>query len=219
MTATLLSAVNGLFKRAKVIQGDSGALTSLTDSARQNYVDTAVKAWNDVIREIYSLAREPMPTEYAESTITLATSTREYNLATDLETLRFPLIDQTNGRYIYEYPGGYEAMRAVQIIPANFTGMPLYACINPSNGKIRLDTAPTSSENGKVYNYGYDKRVALTLAADTFPFSDTVVDALELPATELWKRWNKDSFDGGNYNAGMGQAARILAKKELRARW
>ena len=43
MTKTLLNGVNDLLKRVKVIAGDTGTLSTLTDSAKQAYIDTAIQ--------------------------------------------------------------------------------------------------------------------------------------------------------------------------------
>ncbi len=93
MAYTLLNAVNATLKRVKIISGVSGELTLLTDTARQQYIDTALQVWNEILHEIYSRTEEPYPLDSAESTITLMTGTREYNLPSDLEFIRYPLVN------------------------------------------------------------------------------------------------------------------------------
>ena len=216
MSKSLLNGVNELLKKAKLIQGDSGALTTLTDSPRQVWVDTAVQVLNEVMEELYSVSGVPLPKELAESTITLATNDRDYALASDLVSLHFPLLDETNGQFLYEYNGGYLALVAGQPVPADFTGMPLYAVVRPTDGQLYLDRIPTASENGLIYKYRYDKDISLSTAAATFPFSDTVFRALIPAATELFNFYHRKEFSEGIFKVSVGRAARLMTNTQPR---
>ena len=72
MAKTLLNAVNEILKRVGVISGDSGALTTLTDSARQKPIDVAIQVINEAMDELYSMPGISAPQGQGESTITLA---------------------------------------------------------------------------------------------------------------------------------------------------
>jgi len=74
-TKTLLSGVNEVLKKVHMIQGDSGLLTTLTDSGRQTYIDLAIQSWNEIIDDIYAVSDMPYPQELAESSINIPTST------------------------------------------------------------------------------------------------------------------------------------------------
>lgn len=219
MAKTLLQGVNDLLKRVQIISGDSGDLASLTDSGRQVFIDLAVQVWNEAVEQLYSISDQPFPQELAENTITLATSDRDYALQTDLVQLHFPLIDETNGAYILEQPGGYLAIVNTQLFPANYTGLPTYAAIRPTDGQLYLDRIPTSAENGKVYKYRYDKDVSLSLAADTFPFSDAVYRALMPVAAELWRLFQENKSFQGVSKLSFGRAARFLTNTQPRDSW
>ena len=218
MAYTFLNAINNALDRVGMIQGDNAKLTALTDSGRQSDIDIMMQVWNEQFAEMYSLTGTPQPTFYAESTITLVNGTREYALAAGFERMRWPLIDQTNGRYIYEWPGGYEDMRRIELVPSKWIGLAVYAAINPATNLLRLGWIPQSTENGLVYNYGFDARISLVLATDTFPFSDSVVDALLPAVCEMWKKSRKgaDSFDAASYAQGVGRAGRLVSHKEVR---
>ena len=217
--ATLLNGVNEVLKRVRFIQGDSGLLTSLTDQARQSAVDVAVQVWNEAIEELYSMAEVPLPQEMAENTITLVTSDRDYVLQTDLIQLHWPFHDETNGRYITEFPGGYLALTKSQLVPANETGQPYFAVIRPTDGFLYLDKLPTATENGQVYKYRYDKDISLALAADTFPFSDAVFRAMVAATAQYWQRdWQRD-FDEEIFRANLGRAARLLTQQQQHTNW
>lgn len=219
MSKTLLNGVNEVLKRVNVISGDSGALSSLTDSGKQTFIDIAVQVWNEALDELYSTVGEPKPQELAEDTITLATGTRAYTLNSAMNQLYYPLIDGTNGNYINEYPGGYRAMVNDQAFPANYTGLPSYGAIRETDGKFYLDMAPTATENGNVYTYRYDKDISLSTAANTFPFKDVVFRAMVPAVAELWKRDQRNSFDPDYFRLSIGRAARMLTQKQVMESW
>ena len=215
MAKTLLESVNEILKRVKLITGDAGELTTLTDSARQPAIDTAVQVVNEGIDELYSSAEIPQPNEQAESTITLVAGTRAYTLATDLVQLRFPLVDKTNAQFIHEYPGGYNKMLLLDV-EQDDTGLPYLGAIRPTDGKLHLDRAPTSVEAGRVYTYQYSKDLELDAAADTVPFDNIVFRAMVPAWAHLWEREMRKEFDTGVYRASIGRAARYLTKKPMR---
>jgi hypothetical protein len=214
MAYTFLQAMNATLKRVGIIQGDSGNLTDFSDSPRQTDIDVMIQSWNEILNELYKF--KEFPQEVASSTITLATGTREYALASDFEGfVESYLTDETNGDRIFEYPGGFRQMTNDQLQPANYTGQPLYFAVSPVNGKVRLDTVPTSDENGNVYTYYYTKRLSLSATTDTFPFSDTVVELLYLPVCEIWNQKRKETFNAGLYSGGMALAQRALYPHEI----
>lgn len=213
---TLLNGVNEVLKKAKLIQGDSGLLTSLTDSARQLWIDNAIQAWNETIEELYSVASEPMPKELAENTITLATNDRDYALQSDLVILHWPFLDETTGQKIYEWKGDYLSLTNSQTIPANYTGLPRYGVIRPTDGELYLDYIPTSQENGLIYKYRYDKDISVSVAADAFPFEDIVFRALVPAVTEIFNLYFRREMSESLYNQSMGRAARNLTKSSPR---
>lgn len=210
MAKTLLNAVNEVLKNVSVLQGSDGELSSLSVSSKQIFIDTAVQALNETIDELYSITGMAKPNELAESTITLVASTRNYTLATDLVQIHFPLLDETNGQYLVEYPGGYMGMVRDQQNPSNYTGLAQYAVIRPTDGALYLDRAPTTVEAGRVYKYRYDKDVSLSAAADTVPFSDAVFRAVVPAVAQIWRRRQRNSFDGAMYRMSMGRAARLM---------
>lgn len=108
MSKTLLDGVNDVLVKMKKIEGDSSALTSLSNSPLQTYIDTAVMAWNEAIDELYSVDGVAKPKEQGLTTVTLVASDRDYTLPTDLIQIQWPLINEATGDEIFEYSGGYE---------------------------------------------------------------------------------------------------------------
>lgn len=215
---TLLEAINAILQRVSFTAGDAGAITSLTDSARQVAIDCAKQVINESIDELYSTTETPYPNEQSESTIVLVTGTRAYSLATDLVQLRWPFIDKTNTQFIAEYAGGYNALLLLDPEQDN-TGLPNWGAIRPTDGKIHLDVAPDSTANGKTYTYQYDKDLSLTLSTSNVPFNNAVFRALVPAWAELWKREQRQTFDGDMVKAAFGRASRLLTQTQMREDW
>src|SRR5512143_2296180 len=182
---TFLDGVNAVLMRAGILAAD-GLLPTFDDTAKQIYIDLAMTTWNETVDEVCNLMGVPHSGETGSSTVTLVSGQREYDLPSDLVQLRWPLIDQTNGYTIKEYPGGYETMRIEQEIPSDWTGLPYFAAINPTTSDLRMDRAPTSDEAGISYAMIYDNDLWMTDETDAFPFSDSVYRALVPVVTELW---------------------------------
>lgn len=218
MAKTLLNATNEILKRSGIIAGDAGLLTTLTDSARQRPIDVAVQIVNEGIAELYTTCEIPMPNEQDEDTLTLVTGTRAYTLATDLVQLRWPFIDKTNNQFLYQYHGGYNAMLLLDT-EQDDTGLPQYGAIRPTDGKLHLDRAPTSVENGRIYTYQYDKALTLTLLTDTVPFGDVVFQAMVPVWVQLWKRDMRQEFDQALFKMNIGRASRLIAQKQMRSHY
>ena len=218
MAKTLLNGINEILKRAQVVAGDAAALTTLTDSARQHWIDVAQQSINESIIDLFTAGNQPLPNSQAESSISLVTSTRAYTLASDLVQLRWPIRDKTNSQYLFEYPGGYNALLDSDI-EQDDTGLPIYGCIRPTDGKLYLDRTPTSAENGRVYTYQYDKSLLMTTASATMPFNDDVFTAMVPAWVELWRRTVRHEFDQQAYKNYMGAAGRMLIQQQQRSSW
>lgn len=215
MAKTLLESVNAIFKRANIIKGDAGELTTLEDSARQVWIDKAVQIINEGIDELYSAAGIAAQNEQAEGVITLVAGTQAYDLEDDLVTLRWPIIDKSNTQFVTQYPGGYNAM-LVNDPEQDDTGLPTMAAIRPTDSKLFLDRAPTSVEAGRVYTYQYDKDVALSAASDEVPFNDAVWRAMVPAWAELFRVDVNNQLNAPVFNVSIGRAARSLSKLPMR---
>jgi hypothetical protein len=219
MAKTLLDGVNEVLRKKSLIAGDASVLTSLTDSARQSWIDIAVQSINEGIDELFSITRRSLPKQMVEATITLVNGTKAYALPSGLVRLHWPLIDRTNRRFIQEYATGYEGMLLVDL-GQTFTGLPLYAAIRASDNYLVLDRTPTTAENGNVYNYQYDKDTVLSSASDTMPFNDAVFRAMVEVWAQLWERVKRtQNYDEMIFKSSMGRAARLLTQSQPRETW
>lgn len=215
MPKTLLQAVNSTLKRARIIQGDAGDLTSFTDSQRQNDIDLVIQLWNEIIHQMYGDGLFAIGTD--EDTITLVDDTNntartEYSLASDFEEFAMDVMnDQTNSRIMTPYRGGHSQMFADQINPTNFTGIPRHYTINPSTGDLAVSSHPQASGAGGVYKYVYKKRLSFTVETCVFPFSDTVVDSLVPAVVWLYRRDKQQDFDQKEFNKAYNRAVSIIS--------
>ncbi len=224
MAYTFLNGVNAVLKRAQVIQGDSGALTTFTDSGRQHWVDNVIQIWNEAVRQL--LIRNAINGEVKEGTVTLVSDSgarTEYSLPSDFEQFtgddkrNTVFVCQTVNHVVTPYPGGYIRMYRDQPKPANFTGRPNYFAINPVTGKIRFDTNPQDGQAGEIYTYLYDKRINLSATTDTFPFSDTVVDELVPAVAEIFRQ-DKDGRPRTPIYATMAFNTAMQIARQMRPR-
>lgn len=209
MSKTLLDGVNEILKRTSLIAGDAQPLTSLTDSSRQVSIDLAKQVINEGIDELFSVTPGARPREQKEATITLATGQRAYPLATDLVQMHWPMIDRVNNQYIEQYAGSYNEM-LVDDPEQDDTGLPYCAAINPVNGALHMDRAPTVEFNGRVYTYQYHKDVGLVAATDQMPFGDAVFRAMVPVWVQLFRRDKQRDFDNELYKLNVGRASRML---------
>jgi len=218
MSKKLIDGVNDVLSKALVLKS-TNRLTSLTNSGKQGFIDNAIASWNEAVDEIYSKSKVLRPDQGSEDTITLVTGVREYELPCDLIQIRWPLQDETNGRFIHDYKGGYEELRHLLVQPDNYTGQPTMGAISPVDSSLYIDMIPTSTENGAIYTYFYWKDTGMTRATDVFPFSDVVYRALVPVVAELW-RWNAgQSRDESLIKKNYGRAVRALKKEPVEEVW
>lgn len=219
MAKTLIDGVNEVLKKVDVLDSDSGVLADLTDSGKQTFIDTAVQVLNEVVDELYSLAEQPKPNQLAEDTITLVLDDQDYALADDLVRLRreFGFIDESNNQVITILDSYRELIHGD--LEQDDTGLPTFGAIRPTDGQLWVDRKPTANEVGRVYKYRYEKELELSVAADTFPFGNTVFRAVIPAAAELWKLYRHREFSQGLFDGSMGRAARLLSRVSPRNSW
>jgi hypothetical protein len=215
MTKTLLDATNEILKRVGIVSGDAVVLTSLTDSARQRAIDVSVQVINEGIDELFSVSNKSLPLKQAEASITLSLGVRAYDLNAAVVKLRWPFIDKTNSQFLYQYAGGYNQM-LIDDPEQDDTGLPHYAAVRDTDGKLYLDRAPTAADVARVYTYQYDREVGLDTAADTVPFNDAAFRAMVPAWVQLWKREMRNEFDTDLFKTNVGRAARLITSIQPR---
>jgi len=220
MAKTLLTGVNQVLQRVQLISS-SNPLTSLVDSPKQVFIDLAVQAWNEAVDQIFSKTdpKGMKPLQGSEDYITIISGQRDYDLPDDLVQLRWPFHDETKGRYINQYPGGYEELRNSQTQPDNYTGEPTLGAINKINGMLYLNNIPSSTEAGDKYKFFYWKDITLSRDSDLFPFSDTVFRAMVPVVTEVWRYYQNNKYTEGMAKVSYGRAVRALKQEPQDIAW
>lgn len=219
MAKTLLDAVNDLLTNTRHISGTDGKLTSLTDAPRQVWIDGAVISIRDTVQEAYGHSREPLPKVMRTADIVLEADRRTYPLENEVIKLVWPLRDETNGEVILEHPRGYFGILEEQLEPAQFTGLPYQAALEPYRREIYMDRIPTATYAGRIYKARYQTRLTFGASGDVFPFNDDAVDAMVQSATERFRRRFQNAFDEGNYAEGMARAVSGITGCFARAKY
>ena len=218
---TLLNGVNEVLKKTDQLDSDAGVLTSLTDSARQVFIDTAVQVLNEKVDELFSKAEITKPEQLKTSTITLVTGIKEYGLHSSLVMLRdeYPLINEANNHVIPILgEDGYWQI-IIGDLDQDDTGLPSFCAVNPINGRLTFDRTPTAEFDGRQYKYRFDRDLELTDKDDEFPFSNQVFRALIPAAAEQWKFYHQQEFSDGIHRRSMALAAKYLRKLPRRTSW
>lgn len=216
---TFLEGVNDVLNRVH-ITSVNGAITSFTDSGRQVHIDLAKQLWNEAIDTLYEITNLPRVQETGVTNITLVSGQREYDFPSGFVQIRWPLIDETNGYEIREYPGGYEAMRREQLQPSQWTGLPNFAAINPTSGDLRMDRAPDADSNGLVFVLLYDKNNGMSAATDVIPVpNDPCYRACVGAIAEIWELRKRDDFDAGIFRSSLARAAAFMSQTPRRTHW
>jgi hypothetical protein len=208
----LLAGVNEVLKKTDVLDSDAGLLTSLTDSGKQVFIDTAVQVINEALDRLYATAQISKPKQLREATITLVDGAKDYALHSSLVLLRteYHLIDQSNTHIIYILGEDGYWQTIVGDLEQDDTGLPSFCAISPITERLVFERTPTSVEAGRVYKYRYDRDLELVDAGDNFPFKNIVFRALMPAATELWRREHQQEFSQKMFDRSMSRAARYL---------
>ncbi len=209
---SLLDGVNEVLKRVSIIRS-SDALSSLTNSGKQVFIDLAVQAWNESVDQLYSKTNALKAYQGEEDTLTLQSGVRVYSLPDDLIQMRWPLHDEVNGFYIHEHKGGYEELRHVLVQPDNRTGIPTRGALSIIEKEIYLDNIPTPAEDGYQYTYFYWRDTVLEKESDRFPFDNAVFRAMVPVVTETWRLMQKGDANGEISKINYGRALRMIEQK------
>jgi hypothetical protein len=217
MPKTLRQGVNEVLKKARVLDAQ-GELSTIVDSARQMFIDTAIQSLNEVTDDLYSGPGLSKPRQLKEDTITLAASTQSYPLHSSLVRLRteYDLIDETNSHVIVllEENGYWQIIRGD--LEQDDTGQPSFAAQSPIDNRLVMDRTPTGTAIGRVYKYRYDRDLEFDEGCDEFPFSNMVFRAVVPAAAELWKLHNQKDFSQGLFNASLARAKNLLRRTPTR---
>lgn len=169
---TFLECINRILRINAIIRGDTDTVSTFSDVQHNASMNLAIIASQTELVDI--IADRLIPSERITSgSITLATNTRTYSLATDF--IRFygePAFYRvaTNDR-LTEYPGGLETLQTQIYDYATQYGSPTWFYFEPTTTKkIGLFMVPDSSFDTLVYTYEYEGSVMISASTDDLPF-------------------------------------------------
>ena len=171
-----LGAVNRIMQLNGLIRGDTDLLVSFTDT---NHASTSAIAQIAVQNEITELSSKgTLPYQHkTDQTITLATGTRTYALASDFVQLwgdRPFFYDKTQNNQIFEYQGGENQLRNDILTYRTDQGTPTYFYFElGTTQQVSFYLVPDSSVNGRLFYYDYQASVNVVNSSDTIPLTTT----------------------------------------------
>ena len=148
--------------------------STLVNDAKNRIIDYI----NEAIQELNIMTNWDILKD--QGTITLATSTDTYTLASDADVTRIVgerfYIDSDDA-FVYKVRNDQLFQKEVIL---NNTGLPLVYVPWRKNSsqvdQIKVDPVPTSSENGKTMTYWYHRELSdLSADSDTTPMQETII--------------------------------------------
>lgn len=171
-----LDCVNRILQLNGLIRGDTDTLTSFSDT---NHASTSSIAQIAVQTEITELSSKgELPYQHKENgSITLATGTRTYALASDFIQLwgASPFFYDSQAQYqIPQYPGGEDNLRTNIYTYRTDPGYPLYFYFELGiTQKVAFYPIPDTQRNGLALIYDYSAAVNVSTSTDTIPVATT----------------------------------------------
>jgi len=173
--ATFLDAVNRVLRINHIIRGDDDNLTTFGDTQHSADIQIAQMAIQDELSDLIS--NKLLGYELSTGTITLATGTRTYALATDF--VRFygenpSFYDATDNVMIYELAGGRDRIKDADYLYQTTQGSPIGWYWEPATSyKVGFYNVPDSAYNGRALTYDYEASIMITVATDVVPIIST----------------------------------------------
>lgn len=171
---TFVGGVNRLLRDNRIIRGDDDDVTTFDDTQHSSDLQIAQLA---IQEELIDLASANLiPYEHTTGTITLATGTRSYALATDF--IRFfgtpSFYYPTGNTRYFEYTGGEKALMNHDYAYKTTTGSINYwYWDNTTTKKVAFYNVPDSSWNSIQLTYDYESTILVTAETDTLPFHNS----------------------------------------------
>lgn len=169
-----IDCVNRILRLNGLIRGDTDILATFADT---NHASTSAIAQIAVQTEITELSSKgELPYQHkTNGSITLATSTRTYALATDFVQLwgTEPFFyDATSQYQMPPYQGGEEALRANIATYRTDPGYPMFFYFElGTTQQVSFYPVPNSSINGRALTYDYSASVNVINSTDTIPLA------------------------------------------------
>ena len=192
---TFLDCVNRIMRLNGLIRGDTDLLTAFTDA---NHGSTSAIAQLAIQTELTELSSKgELPYQHKAGSITLATSTRTYALASDFVQMWGAdpfFFDTTQNVQIRQYPGDEDQLRTDIYTYRTQAGAPTWFYFElGTTQQVSFFPVPNSSVNGRVLSYDYSGAVNVSASTDALPLTTT---DQQYAFTELAARRFKYLYEG-----------------------
>lgn len=170
--ANFVTVVNDVMVVEGIISGDDDTISSFASTQHIASIRLAKKAVQQELAQLVS--EELIPYEKTDAIVTVQSRTAD--LASNFVRMQDvnPWLVETNssgtanGHYIWEYPGGEQALRKVDLEYREKTGEPQYwYWVGGSTKQLGFYLAPSTA---RYYRYYYEKDVSVAAESDTVPF-------------------------------------------------
>lgn len=196
MSMTFLQCLNRILQLNGIIRGDTDTLVAFTDTNHASTSSIAQIAVQTEITELSSRGKLPY-LHKINGSITLATGTRTYALASDFIQIwaEWPFFyDSTSQTQIPQYPGGEETLRVEIMTYRTDPGYPMFFYFERgTTQQVSFYPVPTSTENGRALAYDYEASGNVSASTDTLPLTTT---DQQYAFTEMAARRFKFLFEG-----------------------
>ena len=220
---TFLEAVNRMLRTSTLMQWDDDDITTFSNTQHAGNISLCRQAVQHVLNEL--VGDMFLWDGETDGNITTVASTRTYTLPSNFVQLVgdkpwfFKLEGAAGtdaaGNFLYEYPGGEDALKKQVLKYTSQTGTPQWYYFT-DNQEIGMYPIPDTSA---VYRYTYEKNVMVSVETDELPFdSDQKAFAFTDMASRIFSfLFTKQPLDGINQDIiylGAKSALMALLKKK-----
>ena len=173
--ATFIDGVNRLLRNQQIIAGSDDDVTTFSDTQHAANLMMAQIAIQDELADLVS--DRLISYEKTTASITLATSTRTYALASNF--IRFfgtypSFYDATDNVRIYAWKGGEDNLMNIDYKYKTSEGAPSWWYWHETTTKqVAFYNVPNSTYDTRSLSYEYEKSVTVAVSTDTLPFITT----------------------------------------------
>lgn len=224
--ATFISVVSDVLRQNGILSGNDSDVTAFTDTQHQASIQLAITSVQSVLNQLTS--ETLIPYERADGTITFASGTRTYALPSDFVRfanakpfmLQLDSNDNSDGRLLYEYPGGVEALSNTILDYREQSGTPInWYMTGGSTEQVGFWQVPDTTVDTLKVRFEYEKEVMVTVAADTLPFT---IASQDIAFTDMASRYFfilrqnvpiSSVYQDAAFNTSKATLARLIESK------
>lgn len=222
MTKTYVQTLSDVLRQNTMLSGNDSDITAFSDTQHQAAIQLAKIAIQSSLNQLVS--ESLIPFERTDGTITFVTDQRVYALPSDFMRfignkqskpfmLQLDASEDSDNRYLYEYPGGLSKLEAVIPQYREDGGTPWYwYMIGGSALEVGFFHVPDLTMSGLKVRFAYEKEVMVNAEADLLPFTRV---SQEIAFTDLASRYFAVIHSGAPIATVSQDPAYVAAKSTL----